>query len=83
MWTPAKEIKMLKMALKKDYLYDSNELRRMKRRLRDLYQFKRDLTRGPGFGHGGLPVIDYTQSSMEAQVEEIQETYDNIDKVVL
>ncbi|CAF34300.1 hypothetical protein S-PM2d235 [Synechococcus phage S-PM2] len=82
-WTPTKEIKLLKEALKKDYLYSGDEIRRMKRRLRDLRQFKIDMKRGYGFGNGGIPVIDMTSNSMENQVEEIKESIDLIDKVAL
>jgi hypothetical protein len=82
-WTPTKEIKMLRTALTKDYLYNDEEIIRMKRRLRDLYRLRRDMTRGFGFGNGGVPLIDMTQSSMNQQVEEIKQSYDNIDKVAL
>ena len=83
MWTPTREIKMLRKALTKDYLYNNEEIIRMKRRLRDLYRLRRDMTRGFGFGNGGAPMIDMTQSSMNSQVEEIKQSYDNIDKVAL
>jgi len=83
MWTPTREIKMLRKALTKDYLYNDEEIIRMKRRLRDLYRLRRDMTRGFGFGNGGAPLIDMTQSGMQQQVEEIKESFDNIDKVAL
>lgn len=83
MWTPTREIKMLRKALTKDYLYTDEEIIRMKRRIRDLYRLRRDMTRGFGFGNGGAPMIDMTQSSMNSQVEEIKQSYDNIDKVAL
>jgi len=50
-WSPAIEIKMLKKALKKDYLYSDDELRKMKSRLRDMKIVRRQLKRGPGFGN--------------------------------
>jgi len=83
MWTPTREIKMLRKALTKEYLYNDEEIIRMKRRLSDLYRLRRDMTRGFGFGNGGEPLIDMTESSMNQQVSEIQQTYDNIDKVAL
>jgi len=49
-WSPAAEIKMLKEALKKDYLYNDDELRKMKARLRDMYIVNKQLKRGNGFG---------------------------------
>lgn len=81
-WTPTKEIKMLRKALEKDYLYDTDEIIRMKRRIRDLMQLRRDMKRGYGFG-SEPPLIDMTQSSMMKQVDEIKESYDSIDKVAL
>jgi hypothetical protein len=83
MWTPTKEIKMLRKALQKDYLYSTEEIIRMKRRVNDLLRLRRDMTRGCGFGNGGPPLIDMTESSMTQQVDEIKESYDNIDKVAL
>ena len=74
---------MLRKALTKEYLYNDEEIIRMKRRLSDLYRLRRDMTRGFGFGNGGEPLIDMTESSMNQQVSEIQQTYDNIDKVAL
>lgn len=50
-WTPHKEITMLKKALKNDYLYTDDELRKMKTRLRDMKIVKAQLKRGPGFGN--------------------------------
>lgn len=82
-WTPTKEIKMLRTALEKDYLYNTDEIIRMKRRIRDLMQLRRDMKRGYGFGNGGLPLIDMTQNGMQKQVNEIKESFDNIDKVAL
>jgi hypothetical protein len=49
-WSPRKEINMLKAALKKDYLYSDEELKKMKSRLRDMYIVNKQLKRGPGFG---------------------------------
>jgi len=49
-WSPRKEINMLKKALKQDYLYNDEEIRRMKARLRDMYIVNKQLKRGPGFG---------------------------------
>ena len=83
MWTPTREIKMLRKALTKDYLYSDEEIIRMKRRIRDLYRLRRDMTRGFGFGNGGEPLIDMTESSMNKQVQELQQSYDNIAKVAL
>lgn len=37
-YTPKREMKLLKEALKKDYLYDSEELRKLKSRLTELRQ---------------------------------------------
>ena len=82
-WTPTREIKMLRKALTKDYLYTDEEIIRMKRRIRDLYRLRRDMTRGFGFGNGGEPMIDMTESSMNQQVEDIKQSYDSIDKVAL
>jgi hypothetical protein len=50
MWSPAKQIKMLKEALKKDYLYSDDELKKLKSRLRDMYIVNKQLKRGNGFG---------------------------------
>ena len=83
MWTPTREIKMLRKALTKDYLYTDEEIIRMKRRIRDLYRLRRDMTRGFGFGNGGEPMTDMTESSMNQQVEDIKQSYDSIDKVAL
>ena len=82
-WTPTKEIKMLRKALEKDYLYNTDEIIRMKRRINDLMSLRRDMKRGYGFGNGGLPLIDMTQNSMQKQVNQIKESFDNIDKVAL
>ena len=49
-WSPQKEIKLLKKALKQDYLYSDEELRKMKVRLRDMYIFNKQMKGGPGFG---------------------------------
>lgn len=49
-WSPRKEIKLLKEALKQDYLYNDEELRKMKARLRDMYIVNKQLKRGNGFG---------------------------------
>jgi len=82
-WTPAKEINWIKNALKKDYLYDENELRRLKRRLRDLRRLKYDMSKGNGFGNGKQFVMDMTSNSLTEDVAEIRETIDQIDKVAL
>ena len=50
-WSPGREIKMIKEALKKDYLYDDKELRRLKTRLRHMKIVQAQLKRGPGFGY--------------------------------
>jgi len=49
-WSPRREINLLKKALKQDYLYSDEELRKMKSRLRDMYIVNKQLKRGPGFG---------------------------------
>jgi hypothetical protein len=49
-WSPQREIKLLKKALKQDHLYSDEELRKMKVRLRDMYIVNKQLKRGPGFG---------------------------------
>lgn len=49
-WSPRREIKMLKEALKQDHLYNDEELRKMKARLRDMYIVNKQLKRGNGFG---------------------------------
>ena len=49
-WSPRKEIKYKKQALKKDYLYTDDELRHLKSRLRDMYIVNKQLKRGNGFG---------------------------------
>lgn len=49
-WSPQREIRMLKEALKKDYLYNGDELRKMKTRLRHMKIVRAQLKRGPGFG---------------------------------
>ena len=49
-WSPQKEIKLLKKALKQDYMYSDEELRKMKVRLRDMYIVNKQMKRGPGFG---------------------------------
>lgn len=80
MWSPQKEINYVKTALKSEHLYNDNELRRLKRRLRDLYKIKRDMTRGDGFGNGGAPVIDLTQSALQSTADEAMETLDQLDR---
>jgi len=50
MWSPKREIKYIKEALKKDYLYSDEELRKLKSRLRDMYIVNSQLKKGPGFG---------------------------------
>ena len=49
-WSPRKEIKMIKEALKKDHLYSDEELKKLKSRLRDMYTVNKQLKRGNGFG---------------------------------
>jgi hypothetical protein len=49
-WSPRKEINMIKEALKKDYLYSNEELRKLKGRLRDMYIVNQQLKRTNGFG---------------------------------
>ena len=49
-WSPRKEINAIKEALKKDYLYNDEELRKLKSRLRDMYIVNQQLKRGNGFG---------------------------------
>ena len=49
-WSPRTEIKAIKEALKKDYLYNDEELRKLKSRLRDMYIVNQQLKRGNGFG---------------------------------
>ena len=49
-WSPQKEIKLIKKALKQDYLYSDAELHKMKARLRDMYIVNKQMKRGPGFG---------------------------------
>ena len=80
MWTPAREIKWVKTALKKEYLYSDEELIRMKRRLRDLYKIKYDMNKGDGFGNGSAPVIDLTQESLQNEADEVAETIIQLDK---
>jgi len=80
MWTPQKEIKYVKTALESPHLYDDDELRRLKRRLRDLRAIKRDMTRGNGFGNGGAPVIDLTQSGLQSIADEATETLKQLNK---
>ena len=83
MWTVTKEIKWIKNALKKEYLYDTDEIIRLKRRLRDLRVLKHDMNKGYGFGNGDVPVIDMTQTSMQMQADEAVETIETIDRNVL
>ena len=49
-WSPRTEINAIKAALKKDYLYSNEELRKLKSRLRDMYTVNKQLKRGNGFG---------------------------------
>ena len=49
-WSPQKEINLIKKALKQDHLYSDEELRKMKVRLRDMYIVNKQMKRGPGFG---------------------------------
>jgi hypothetical protein len=49
-WSPRKEINMIKEALKRDYLYSGEELRKLKGRLRDMYIVNQQLKRTNGFG---------------------------------
>ena len=49
-WSPRKEINMIKKALKQDYLYSDEELKKLKSRLRDMYTVNKQLKRGNGFG---------------------------------
>ena len=49
-WSPRTEIEMIKEALKKDYLYNDEELKKLKSRLRDMYTVNKQLKRGNGFG---------------------------------
>jgi hypothetical protein len=83
MWTVNKELKWIKNALGKEHLYDDSEIRRLKRRLRDLRALKYDMNKGNGFGNGDLPVIDMTQTSMQKQADEAIETIETIDRVEL
>tara|TARA_Y100000385_G_C13059738_1_gene623772 strand:+ start:1096 stop:1221 length:126 start_codon:yes stop_codon:yes gene_type:complete len=39
------------------------------------------MNKGNGFGNGDLPVIDMTQTSMQAQASEAIETIETIDRV--
>ena len=49
-WSPRREIKYIKEALKKDHLYTDDEIRHLKSRLRDMYIVNKQLKRGYGFG---------------------------------
>jgi len=49
-WNPRQEIEYLKKALKRDHLYNDEELRKLKSRLRDMYTVNKQLKRGNGFG---------------------------------
>ena len=49
-WSPRREINMLKKALKREDLYNAEELRKMKSRLRDMYIVNQQLRRMNGFG---------------------------------
>jgi len=49
-WSPRTEINAIKAALKKDHLYNDEELRHLKSRLRDMYIVNKQLKRGNGFG---------------------------------
>ena len=80
MWSPKREINLIKESLKKDYLYDGEELRRLKRRLKDLRAIHYDMNRGNGFGNGGVPVIDMTTQGMQTQANEAVKTLDQLDR---
>ena len=47
----SKQIKGIKNALKQPELYNTDEIRHLKRALRDLYDQKTDLNKGNGFGN--------------------------------
>ena len=49
-WSPRREIKYIKEALKKDHLYTDDEISDLKSRLRDMYIVNKQLKRGNGFG---------------------------------
>lgn len=83
MWTVTKEIKWIKTALSKEHLYDTDEIIRLKRRLRDLRTLKYDMEKGQGFGNGDAAVIDMTSTSMQYQAGEAIETLETIDRVEL
>lgn len=80
MWSPKREINLIKESLKKDYLYNDEEIRRLKRRLKDLRAINYDMKRGNGFGNGGAPVIDMTTQGMQNQANEAVETLDQLDR---
>ena len=80
MWSPKREINLIKESLKKDYLYTDDEIRRLKRRLKDLRAINYDMHRGNGFGNGGAPVIDMTTQGMQNQANEAVETLNQLDR---
>jgi hypothetical protein len=80
MWSPKREINLIKESLKKDYLYSDDEIRRLKRRLKDLRAINYDMHRGNGFGNGGAPVIDMTTQGMQSQANEAVETLNQLDR---
>lgn len=80
MWSPKREINLIKESLKKDYLYNDDEIRRLKRRLKDLRAINYDMHRGNGFGNGGAPVIDMTTQGMQNQANEAVETLNQLDR---
>jgi len=80
MWTPKREINLIKESLKKPHLYNDEEIRRLKRRLKDLRAIHYDMHRGNGFGNGGAPVIDMTTQGMQLQANAAVETLDQLDK---
>jgi len=47
----SKQIKGIKNALKQPELYNDDEIRMLKRSLRDLYDQRTDLNKGNGFGN--------------------------------
>ena len=47
----SKQIKGIKNALKQPELYNTDEIRHLKRALRDLYDQRTDLNKGNGFGN--------------------------------
>ena len=47
----SKQIKGIKNALKQPELYNTEEIRHLKRALKDLYEQRTDLNKGNGFGN--------------------------------